>query len=325
MVGYLGASIRSCTSKRRPIGELLVSASPGLGEAPHVGGADATVDWLCRRDRSGRAGVRQVSPPRTVRPRQLAHRYWLATGTDGWQWREAGCLEGEHAPRIVIPATTGGSPRSARRTDPPPSRGLLTTRMARHTVVPRSRLSGRLLRWGSRHPPNLEDLDTEKLQPGEKPVERCLIRERAMQDGSGWFRDGLQPLKINQRLGRKAPPQTELVVTRCHCRSSPPGNCLLPCSTVRQVVPTCHTHCGWSPCTRGSAPPAGSNCPATTTRAGTGREGSGFTLTRGGAAEVVGPPLGTARGQQPTAGPAAAAGRPGQRFALREVLRDHRR
>ena len=63
---------------------------------------------------------------------------------------------------------------------------------------------------------DLQDLDPECLEPGEQPIQRRLIPDRAMQDGLDRFHRGRQPVEVEQRLGRDNTRYPDLVVRRWH-------------------------------------------------------------------------------------------------------------
>jgi hypothetical protein len=50
---------------------------------------------------------------------------------------------------------------------------------------------------------DLENLDPEGLEPGEQPVQRRLVPNRAVQDSLDRFHRGGEPVEVEQRLGRK--------------------------------------------------------------------------------------------------------------------------
>ena len=63
---------------------------------------------------------------------------------------------------------------------------------------------------------DLQDLDAEGLEPGEQPVQRRLISDRAVQDGFDRFYRGGKPVEVEQRLGRENTRHPDLVVRRWH-------------------------------------------------------------------------------------------------------------
>jgi hypothetical protein len=50
---------------------------------------------------------------------------------------------------------------------------------------------------------DLQDLDPERIESGQQPVQSCLVSNRAVQDGLHRFHRGGEPVEIEQRLGRK--------------------------------------------------------------------------------------------------------------------------
>jgi hypothetical protein len=50
---------------------------------------------------------------------------------------------------------------------------------------------------------DLQDLDPERLEPGEQPVQSRLVSNRAVQDSLDRFHRGAEPVEVEQRLGRK--------------------------------------------------------------------------------------------------------------------------
>ena len=60
----------------------------------------------------------------------------------------------------------------------------------------------------------LHDLHTEGLQPGQEPVQRGLIPQRAMQDRLDWFHRGAEPLEVKEDFGWRDPDDADLVVRR---------------------------------------------------------------------------------------------------------------
>jgi hypothetical protein len=67
----------------------------------------------------------------------------------------------------------------------------------------------------------LHDLHAECLQPGQQPVQRGLILQRAVQHRFDRFHRGAESLEVKQGLGRKDPDDADLVVRRWQC--SPPS------------------------------------------------------------------------------------------------------
>ncbi len=61
---------------------------------------------------------------------------------------------------------------------------------------------------------DLHDLHAERLEPGEKPLQRGLIPKRAMQDRLDRLYRGAQPLEVKQGLGREDPDYADFVVRR---------------------------------------------------------------------------------------------------------------
>ena len=60
----------------------------------------------------------------------------------------------------------------------------------------------------------LHDLHTEGLQPGQEPVQRGLIPQRAVQDCLDWFHRGAEPLEVKEGFGWRDPDNADLVVRR---------------------------------------------------------------------------------------------------------------
>ena len=52
---------------------------------------------------------------------------------------------------------------------------------------------------------DLQDLDPERLEPGEQPVQSRLVPNRAVQDSLNWFHRGGEPVEVEQRMGRENP------------------------------------------------------------------------------------------------------------------------
>jgi hypothetical protein len=88
-------------------------------------------------------------------------------------------------------------------------------------------------------PADLQDLHAERLKSGEKPVQRRLIRKRAVQDSFHRLDGGREPLEVKQGFGREDPHYADLVVGRRHENPQQVGmsngtspRCLLPaCGT----------------------------------------------------------------------------------------------
>ena len=62
----------------------------------------------------------------------------------------------------------------------------------------------------------LHDLHTEDLQPGQEPVQRGLIPERAVQDCLDRLNRGAEQLEVKEGFGRRDPDDADLVVRRWH-------------------------------------------------------------------------------------------------------------
>ena len=60
----------------------------------------------------------------------------------------------------------------------------------------------------------LHDLHTEGLQPGQEPVQRGLIPQRAVQDRLDRLHRGAEQLEVKEGLGRRDPDDADLVVRR---------------------------------------------------------------------------------------------------------------
>ena len=60
------------------------------------------------------------------------------------------------------------------------------------------------------------DLDTERLEPGEQPVQGRLIAKRAVQHGFDRLNRGGEPFEVEQGFGRDDPDYADLVVRRWH-------------------------------------------------------------------------------------------------------------
>jgi hypothetical protein len=60
----------------------------------------------------------------------------------------------------------------------------------------------------------LHDLHTEGLQPGQEPVQRGLIPERAVQDRLDRLNRGAEQLEVKEGFGRRDPDDADLVVRR---------------------------------------------------------------------------------------------------------------
>jgi len=52
-------------------------------------------------------------------------------------------------------------------------------------------------------PADLQDLNPERLQPGEQPIQGCLVSNRAVHNGLHRFDRGDEPVKVEQRMGRE--------------------------------------------------------------------------------------------------------------------------
>src|SRR6185437_12296601 len=65
-------------------------------------------------------------------------------------------------------------------------------------------------------PPDLYDLDAERLEPGQKPVQGGLVLKRAVHDRLDRFDRGGEPVEVEQRLGRENTGDPDLVVGRWH-------------------------------------------------------------------------------------------------------------
>ena len=72
------------------------------------------------------------------------------------------------------------------------------------------------------------DLDTERLEPGEQPVQGGLIPERAVQHGFDRLNRGGEPLEVEQSFGRYDPDYADLVVGRWHRGSPSWSECVMP-------------------------------------------------------------------------------------------------
>jgi hypothetical protein len=58
---------------------------------------------------------------------------------------------------------------------------------------------------------NFHDMDAERLEPGEKSLEGCLVPEGAMHNRFHRLHRGAQPLEIEQESGRKDPDDADFV------------------------------------------------------------------------------------------------------------------
>jgi hypothetical protein len=61
---------------------------------------------------------------------------------------------------------------------------------------------------------HFHDLHAERLEPGEKPLEGCLIPEGAVQDGFDRLHRGGEPLEVEQGFGGEYPDYADFVVRR---------------------------------------------------------------------------------------------------------------
>jgi hypothetical protein len=61
---------------------------------------------------------------------------------------------------------------------------------------------------------NFHHLHAERFQPGEKPLQGCLIPKRAMKDRLNRLHRGAEPLEVEQGFGREDPDYADLVVRR---------------------------------------------------------------------------------------------------------------
>jgi hypothetical protein len=64
--------------------------------------------------------------------------------------------------------------------------------------------------------PDLKNLDTESLKPGEQPVQRSLIPQRAMHDRLNRLDGCGKPFEVEQNLGWEGPGHPDLIVGRWH-------------------------------------------------------------------------------------------------------------
>ena len=62
----------------------------------------------------------------------------------------------------------------------------------------------------------LQDLDTERLQPGEEPVQGGLIPEGAVDNGFDRLHRGSEPVEVKQGFRREHSSYPDLVVRRWH-------------------------------------------------------------------------------------------------------------
>ena len=95
----------------------------------------------------------------------------------------------------------------------------------------------------------LHDLHTEGLQPGQEPVQRGLIPQRAMQDRLDWFHRGAEPLEVKEDFGWRDPDDADLVVRRWQ-QNSPGDRDGYGPKTPRSRFPACG-----APCTTGDPSP----------------------------------------------------------------------
>jgi hypothetical protein len=65
-------------------------------------------------------------------------------------------------------------------------------------------------------PAYFHDLDAERLEPGEQPVQGGLIPDGAVQNGFDRFHRGGERLEVKQGLGRYDPDYADLVEGRWH-------------------------------------------------------------------------------------------------------------
>jgi hypothetical protein len=65
-------------------------------------------------------------------------------------------------------------------------------------------------------PAYFHDLDAERLEPGEKPVQGGLIPDGAVQNGFDRLHRGGERLEVKQGLGRYDPDYADLVEGRWH-------------------------------------------------------------------------------------------------------------
>jgi hypothetical protein len=61
---------------------------------------------------------------------------------------------------------------------------------------------------------HFDDLNAERLKPGEKPVQGRLVPEGSMQDRFDRLHRGAEPLEVEQGFGRENPDDADLVVGR---------------------------------------------------------------------------------------------------------------
>jgi hypothetical protein len=77
-------------------------------------------------------------------------------------------------------------------------------------VLSRSALVGRrIMLVAAAH---LQNLDPEGLQPGQQPLQCGLVPERPVHDSADWLDGGIEPVEVEQNLGRQNASYTDLVV-----------------------------------------------------------------------------------------------------------------
>jgi hypothetical protein len=101
---------------------------------------------------------------------------------------------------------------------------------------PPSVLLGRLPVVQAAH---LQDLGAQRLEPGQEPVQRSLVRQHAVHHGPDRFHRGVELLEVEQSLRWKRPRHADLVVMRGSQRRAPSllGRRLLHCPPCRRSAP----------------------------------------------------------------------------------------
>jgi hypothetical protein len=95
--------------------------------------------------------------------------------------------------------------------------------------------SGRPLRALIVETAYLHNLDAERFEAGEQPVQRCLVGQRTLYYGLHRFHRGGQVLKVEQSLWREDSRNADLVTERWH--PGPPVNRNMTVSALTMHCP----------------------------------------------------------------------------------------
>jgi hypothetical protein len=101
-----------------------------------------------------------------------------------------------------------------------PARTWVRTGYGRWAGLCGKRASAVMVFTGGRSPTvqaaYFENLDAERLQPGEQSVQGRLILQRTMHDRFDGLNRGGEPFEVEQGLGRKNTSHPDLVIGRWH-------------------------------------------------------------------------------------------------------------